>query len=407
MVKVAAGDDGSPELSPEDVLTEEQVQERSAAFARRRPFPAMALAKMVFFGSFLIPIRIILMIVFNIFWLPILSLSLSGSANGKFTGIRRTILHWVFWIWIRTLLLIFGLYWIRTKGKRPNEQVLKSFVAIGNHIGWLDVAFIAMTFLPSFVAKASVAKIPVVGAVTRATGAIFVERALLPTTPGASEANAHVGGGSGKPSATELIKEKLQAAVTEPETNCVAMFPEGTTTNGTHLIHFRHGAFIPGVPVVPLIFKFHFLFFDPACCSYSLLHHVLLTMASPSHWMTVEYLDPYMPSEEEKANHDLYSRNVHSYMVKNSHLKDCDFTYADKLRWEAALGYENADVRKAKKAAKKVNISRTSRKTQSNAALLLQLHRERTKDKTLHPGMRLNDDDIEHGASDGSILHDH
>lgn len=39
----------------------------------------------------------------------------------------------------------------------------------------------------------------------------------------------------------------------------VALFPEGTTTNGTYLLNFKVGAFKPGLPVQPV----HLNYYDP------------------------------------------------------------------------------------------------------------------------------------------------
>jgi 1-acyl-sn-glycerol-3-phosphate acyltransferase len=39
----------------------------------------------------------------------------------------------------------------------------------------------------------------------------------------------------------------------------VALFPEGTTTNGSYLLNFKVGAFKPGLPVQPV----HFDYSDP------------------------------------------------------------------------------------------------------------------------------------------------
>jgi len=209
-----------------------------------------------------------------------------------------------------------------------------------------------MDYMPSFVAKAGIKKWPLIGAITEATDAIYVDRLKV-------EKKAD---GPKPKSTTDLISERLN--IPGKQSN-VAMFPEGTTTNGSSIVHFRHGAFVPGVAIVPVVFKFHYLFFDPACSSYPVLNHLLQTMAQLSTWMTVEYLPVYYPSEEEKGCADLFSTNVKKAMVDSSGLKDSDFTYTDKLRWEAANGYENEDVKKQKKL-------RTSAKTKvKNATMAL------------------------------------
>ena len=56
----------------------------------------------------------------------------------------------------------------------------------------------------------------------------------------------------------EAIAARAQFAVAG-EGPQVAIFPEGTTTNGTYLLNFKIGAFKPGLPVQPV----HFDYNDP------------------------------------------------------------------------------------------------------------------------------------------------
>ena len=56
----------------------------------------------------------------------------------------------------------------------------------------------------------------------------------------------------------EAIARRAQFAATG-EGPQVALFPEGTTTNGTYLLNFKVGAFKPGLPVQPV----HLNYYDP------------------------------------------------------------------------------------------------------------------------------------------------
>jgi lysophosphatidylcholine acyltransferase/lyso-PAF acetyltransferase len=42
----------------------------------------------------------------------------------------------------------------------------------------------------------------------------------------------------------------------------VLLFPEATTTNGRALIHFKLGAFTPGLPIQPVVIRYPFVHFD-------------------------------------------------------------------------------------------------------------------------------------------------
>ncbi len=44
----------------------------------------------------------------------------------------------------------------------------------------------------------------------------------------------------------------------------LAIAPEGTLSNGRCLLTFKSGAFVPGVPVVPLLLRYQLEPFNPA-----------------------------------------------------------------------------------------------------------------------------------------------
>ena len=235
------------------------------------------------------------------------------------------------------------------KGKKPKlSEVGESHVLISNHTGWAEIAFITMAFRPSFVAKKGISKWPIIGAMTRAMNCIYVDRMKNK--------------GSKVKSTTDEITQKLNE---EGTITNLAMFPEGTTSNGTHLVHFRHGAFVPGKPIVPIVFRFPIWFKDPSSSSFPIMHSFMLHMCMPFSSMVVEYLDVYRPSEEEKLDADLYSLNVKRFILSKSHLKHSDYQYADKLRYEAEVGYENGEVRRKKKR----RDTMTRRKTPAGAKI--------------------------------------
>jgi lysophosphatidylcholine acyltransferase/lyso-PAF acetyltransferase len=69
--------------------------------------------------------------------------------------------------------------------------------------------------------------------------------------------------GSAKAKAFEAIKERALAQGWRH----LLLFPEGTTTNRKALIKFKRGAFTPGTPVQPILFRSPFNHFDPAWTS--------------------------------------------------------------------------------------------------------------------------------------------
>ena len=93
---------------------------------------------------------------------------------------------------------------------------------------------------------------------------------------------------------------------------------------------------------------------------------------------------------------DLFSKNVKQTMIDNSHLLDCDFTYSDKLLYEASVGYENSDVRKQKK--------RAARRTTRNAtkARSAKIHTAPDPESQHEPPPAEEDSESEHEEEDES-----
>ena len=108
-------------------------------------------------------------------------------------------------------------------------------IIVGNHTTLMDVFWMMYWFMPSAVAKASVAKYPIIGNLCRLLGVIFVHRDDPDSRHKTAEAI--------------MVRTKCEGA------RPLLIFPEGTCTNGTCLIMFKVGAFRPGVPVQPVVMQ--------------------------------------------------------------------------------------------------------------------------------------------------------
>lgn len=293
--------------------------------------PLTSFGKFKMYAGFVIfvPIRVALLIPFMLVMVSLISLCLAGSPSTGPTGCRKKVFTFLIYVWMRGFLFLMGYYYVHVRGSKPDLSQHRRYVVIGNHSGWMDVAWLACQYAPSFVAKSSVKSIPVIGSIASACRTIFIDRLAA--------------GG-----VTSQIVERLTGpdAGTGGEVSAIGMFPEGTTTNNTHIVNFRSGAFVAGVPVVPMIFRYRYWTFDPVFSSVNMKWHLLGTMAQFSSWMEVTYLPVYVPSDAEKQDPRLYAANVKKLMLANSHMQDSEATYDDKLKWEKEVGYENAEVYK-------------------------------------------------------------
>jgi 1-acyl-sn-glycerol-3-phosphate acyltransferase len=105
---------------------------------------------------------------------------------------------------------------------------------LANHISWLDIFAIDSLAPASFAAKAEIAGWPLAGTLVARAGTVFIER--------------------GKRHAVHAVIRDLAARMSQGLR--AAVFPEGTTSDGTRLLPF-HGnlaqaALEAGVPMVPI-----------------------------------------------------------------------------------------------------------------------------------------------------------
>ncbi|XP_017463955.1 PREDICTED: lysophosphatidylcholine acyltransferase-like, partial [Rhagoletis zephyria] len=114
------------------------------------------------------------------------------------------------------------------------------------------------------------------------------------------------------------IRQIVQRARSEDEWPQVVIFSEGTCTNRKALIKFKPGAFYPGVPVQPVLLKYPNKYdsFTWTWDGPGVLKLLWLTMAQFYSRCEIEFLPVYTPSEEEKADANLYAQNVRDVMAK-------------------------------------------------------------------------------------------
>lgn len=139
--------------------------------------------------------------------------------------------------WSRTLLSLLGVS-ASIRGKAPGETSAKVMV-VANHVSWLDIYLLNSVRPLRFVSKSEVRSWPVVGWLAEKTGTLFLERA--------------------KRRDAARINDVVSAALSHGD--CVAFFPEGTTSDGTHLRPFLAPLLQPaidaGATLQPVALRYH------------------------------------------------------------------------------------------------------------------------------------------------------
>ncbi len=139
---------------------------------------------------------------------------------------RERFLRW----WARAFLGALGVRLRATGAHDKREPAL----VVANHISWLDVIAITAISPAFFVCKSEVAAWPAAGWLLRRLRTIFIRRGSL----------------------RDVLRVNNELRARFASGDCVAAFPEGTTTHGHDVLPFRGALFQPvverGVPVLPI-----------------------------------------------------------------------------------------------------------------------------------------------------------
>lgn len=114
----------------------------------------------------------------------------------------------------------------------------RPLMLVSNHVSWLDIFALNSAIPMRFVAKSEIRRWPFIGWLSAKTGTLFIER--------------------GRRSDTARVNRLIAEAMLEGDV--VAVFPEGTTSNGTQILRFHSSllqpALIAGAVVQPVALRF-------------------------------------------------------------------------------------------------------------------------------------------------------
>ncbi|XP_013591127.1 PREDICTED: lysophospholipid acyltransferase LPEAT1 isoform X1 [Brassica oleracea var. oleracea] len=336
----------------------EELDKKFAPYARTDlygtmglgPFPAAEKAKLAVAMVTLVPVRFILaMTILLLYYLVcrVFTLFSSPYRGGEeeeeeevvqedyahMGGWRRTVIVRCGRFLSRVLLFVFGFYWIpescpdpettsSEEGETDKEEPERPGVIVSNHVSYLDILYHMSASFPSFVAKRSVGKLPLVGLISKCLGCVYVQReAKSPDFKGVSG----------------TVNERVREAHKNKSAPTIMLFPEGTTTNGDYLLTFKTGAFLAGTPVLPVILKYPYERFSAAWDTISGARHVLFLLCQFVNHLEVIRLPVYYPSQEEKDNPKLYASNVRKLMASEGNLILSDLGLGDKRIYHATL----------------------------------------------------------------------
>ncbi|XP_039027100.1 lysophospholipid acyltransferase LPEAT1-like isoform X1 [Hibiscus syriacus] len=345
--------DDSPllESAAEDI---QELEKKFAAFVRNDVYGSMGRGKLHLKEKLLIgialvtllPIRLVLVMailavyylicrIFTLFSVPNLEEEQEDFAH--LGGCRRAVIVQSGRFLSRLLLFTVGFYWInetrkdsantQENSKTESEEQERPGAIVSNHLSYLDILYHMSSSFPSFVAKKSVSKLPLIGLIGKCLGCVYVQR---------ESKSSDVKGVAG------IVTDRVRNAHQNELAPMMMLFPEGTTTNGDFLLPFKTGAFLAGAPVVPVILRYPYQRFSPAWDSISGVRHVVFLLCQFVNHLEVTWLPVYHPSQQEKDNPQLYANNVRKLMAAEVGLILSDIGLAEKRIYIAALDGNNS-----------------------------------------------------------------
>ncbi|CAN7939610.1 unnamed protein product [Ixodes hexagonus] len=282
--------------------------------------------KVVLMSIFVVPIRIVLIAIFLFLtWLGCylgqLGLSPQSLRDQPLMGFRRDYLKPVLAFFMRLMFESGGLTY-SFKGELAKQKEAPVLI-VGPHSSLLDGVVVLLLGGLTPVAKADSEHIPIFGTILNFTQPVYVKR---------SDPNSR----------QNTVHEIARRATSKDPWSQVIIFPEGTCTNRSCLITFKLGAFVPGVPVQPIIIRYPnelntltWTWDGPTA-----FQTLWLTLCQLRTNMEIEasgrcfyffrgYMPVYVPSAEEKKDPKLFAENVRRLMAKALQLPVSSYSYDD------------------------------------------------------------------------------
>ena len=217
----------------------------------------------------------------------------------------------------RVALWCLGYWWVPVLKHPAALRERPRVLVAAPHYSLIDMFFLTYQEMPMALSKSAIAKIPIFVRVAKAMQSIFVDRQTAESRAKAAET--------------------IRARCREPGWPPLLVFPEGTTTNGAALIQFKAGAFGVGQPVQPVLLRYGHTPVDvsSAVRGYEIF---LYAMLQPANSLTVEYLPPHAPTDEELADPRLFASNVRAAMAEALGVPCTGHSYED--AWLSLVAHE-------------------------------------------------------------------
>ncbi len=186
--------------------------------------------------------------------------------------------------WAQRFLRILNIH-LHYHGSLPTDED-KRVILVANHISWLDVIAILAIYPVRFVAKSEILGWPILGKLSHNAGTIFIAREKRNDTLRVNQ----------------LLRELLIAG------DRIALFPEGTTSDGTYLLHFHASLLQFAVAAEGIIYPVAIQYRDSmnqpttvtAYVDVTIAQSLKLILQQPSCHVELTFMDPLHGEEKNR-----------------------------------------------------------------------------------------------------------
>ncbi|KAJ6657168.1 hypothetical protein lerEdw1_002757 [Lerista edwardsae] len=282
-------------------------------FVQERCLGAKDKSLALLFGLILVPLRVLGMLLILLVAWPFALLATSchsGKGVAPLLGWKRAIAYPVLTFLGHALFFVMG-FRVKVKGKVASPQEAP-ILAAAPHSSFFDGIVCVLAGLPSTVSRLENLSAPLLGRILSALQPVVVSRV-------------------DPDSRKNTINEITRRATSGEQWPQVLIFPEGTCTNRSCLITFKQGAFIPAVPVQPVVIRYPNKL-DTVTWTwqgYDFKEALVLTLCQPFTKVEVEFLPVHVPTEEEKKDPILFASRVRNEMASALDVPVTDHTYED------------------------------------------------------------------------------
>ncbi|XP_028644051.1 lysophosphatidylcholine acyltransferase 2 isoform X1 [Grammomys surdaster] len=282
-------------------------------FVQQTRISAARRLQMILLGIILLPVRALLVGLILLLAWPFAVISTAccpEKLTHPISDWRRKITQPALKFLGRAMFFSMG-FTVTVKGKVASPLEAPIFV-VAPHSTFFDGIACVVAGLPSLVSRNENAQTPLAGRLLRALQPVLVSRV-------------------DPDSRKNTINEIKKRATSGGEWPQILVFPEGTCTNRSCLITFKPGAFIPGVPVQPVLLRYPNKL-DTVTWTwqgYTFIQLCVLTFCQLFTKVEIEFMPVQAPSEEEKRDPLLFASRVRNLMAEALEIPVTDHTYED------------------------------------------------------------------------------